>query len=370
MEENVREVKPEQARKGPRNPANWKRAKEKVMRYSAKSLPSAPRCGHTADSKYKCGALSKEDIRKLHEEFYRHPNKKDQDSFLLKHCKVVKTKRRLPRVGVRKPTEFITKLYARKITSPKLIPVCQKTFLNILKITVHSIRRVSKVFATMGTVVQEKRGGDHRSAKNAQRLAAVKKIIESFQCLESHYCRSSTIIRKYLHAELNIKKMWRMYNTQCDAEDLKVRQCYFRRIFNKCYNLGFGTPRTDTCSKCTELLEKIKKSQHAQDKTRLMAEKRVHMLKAKYFYRLLKEKADNMLTISFDCQKNQVLPKIPDQMAYYSRQLYIYNFGTVLLAPDNTLNSTNVVLYTWTEDEHRKGANEMASAVFHRFSKC
>lgn len=32
MEENVREVDPKQARKRPRDPANWKRAKEKVSR--------------------------------------------------------------------------------------------------------------------------------------------------------------------------------------------------------------------------------------------------------------------------------------------------------------------------------------------------
>lgn len=328
-----------------------------------------PQCRHIVGSNryFKCGTLSIQDVKKFHDEFYRHPNKKDQDGFLLKHCSVVKTKRRRPRVGLRKPTKFTTKLYVRRRNSPKLVPVCQKTFLDILKISVHRIRAVAKVFEETGTVVQERRGGDHRSAKYAHKLVAVKTFIENFKCLESHYCRSSTIVRRYLPAELNIKKMWRMYNAQCgDKESLKVRHCYFRQVFNRRYNLGFGTPRTDTCSKCTELLENIKKCQDGQEKSRLMTEKRVHMLKAKYFYRLLKEKVDNMLTISFDCQKNQVLPKIPDQSAYYSRQLYIYNFGTVLSVPDNTLNSTNVVLYAWTEDEHRKGANEIASAVFHR----
>lgn len=59
-----------------------------------------------------------------------------------------------------------------------------------------------------------------------------------------------------------------------------------------------------------------------------------------------------------------VLPKISDQAAYYSRQLYIYNFAVVKSVPENTLNRNNVTLYTWTEDEHRKGANEIASAVY------
>lgn len=42
----------------------------------------------------------------------------------------------------------------------------------------------------------------------------------------------------------------------------------------------------------------------------------------------------------------------------------MYNFGIVTSVPGNTLNRNNVTLYIWTEDEHRKGANEIASAVF------
>lgn len=58
-----------------------------------------------------------------------------------------------------------------------------------------------------------------------------------------------------------------------------------------------------------------------------------------------------------------VLVKVSDGAAYYSRQLYIYNFAVVRMVPANTLNRHNVTLYTWTEDEHRKG-NEISSAVF------
>lgn len=328
-------------------------------------MPQLPECRHNSN-KLKCELLTMRDILKFHNEFYCRPNKKDQDAFLLKHCMVKKTKRRRPRVGERKATELHTKLYVRKENSVRLIPVCQKAFLGILQITVHRVRRVAKVFAATGSVVQEKRGGDRRSAKNAHKLEAVKTFIKSFHCIESHYCRSSTE-RKYLPSTLNIKKMWRMYEEQSDAEH-KVRHCYFRRIFNRCFNLGFGNPRTDTCSRCTELIEKMKTAQSSAEKNKWMTEKRVHVLKAKYFYRLLKERKENIITISFDCQKNQVLPKVSDGMAYYSRQLYIYNFGTVLSTPENRLNRDNVTLYVWTEDEHRKGANEIASGVYHRLN--
>ncbi|CAH4029594.1 unnamed protein product [Pieris brassicae] len=137
---------------------------------------------------------------------------------------------------------------------------------------------------------------------------------------------------------------------------VKVREYYFRSTFKKYFNLGFGTPRTDTCSKCNELLGRINRSTDVVEKTNLMTEKKVHMLKARAFYRLLKEKRDDLIVFPFDCQKNQVLPKISD----YSRQLYIYNFGVVKSVPENTLNRNNVKLYIWTEDGNRKGANEVA----------
>lgn len=56
---------------------------------------------------------------------------------------------------------------------------------------------------------------------------------------------------------------------------------------------------------------------------------RVHKLRGKAFYNKLREEKDDMVTLSFDCQKNLVNPKVQDQVAYYSRQLYTYNFTII-----------------------------------------
>lgn len=140
------------------------------------------------------------DIQNFHEEFYGTKNKKDQDAFLLKHCRVSRVKRRRPRVGQHQPTQNTTKLFVRKRNLVKLIRVCQKTFISILGITEHRIRKLFRTFACTGSVVQEKRGGDHTSAKSMHKSREVKRFIESFKCLESHYCRSTTDMRKYLFA--------------------------------------------------------------------------------------------------------------------------------------------------------------------------
>lgn len=65
-------------------------------------------------------------------------------------------------------------------------------------------------------------------------------------------------------------------------------------------------------------------------------------------------------------KKKQALPKVYDQAAYYSRQLYFENF-TIVQGPSTTkLNKANVFIYTWTENQFSKNANLIASAVFHR----
>lgn len=71
--------------------------------------------------------------------------------------------------------------------------------------------------------------------------------------------------------------MWRMYQNKQEDETLKVRQCFFRNIFNTNYNIGFKTPRQDVCSRSSELTDEIKKLQN-EEKVLLMASFRIHKL--------------------------------------------------------------------------------------------
>nr|CAH7768429.1 unnamed protein product [Callosobruchus chinensis] len=114
-----------------------------------------------------------------------------------------------------------------------------------------------------------------------------------------------------------------MYNESVQG-NLEVKKTFFREIFLRDYNIGFGSPVIDACSKCIELSERIKAEKDEQKKVMLMMEKRIHTLRSQAFFSYLKEESPGLLTLSFDCQKNLVNPKVPDQAAYYSRQLYTY----------------------------------------------
>lgn len=90
---------------------------------------------------------------------------------------------------------------------------------------------------------------------------------------------------------------------------------------------------------------------------------RIHKLRAKAFFKLLQKEEENEILLSFDCQKNLPLPKIPDQSVYYSRQLYLYNFTIVRGSSHHNLSKDNVYSYIWTEETAHKGSNEICSAV-------
>nr|CAI5855065.1 unnamed protein product [Callosobruchus analis] len=95
--------------------------------------------------------------------------------------------------------------------------------------------------------------------------------------------------------------------------------------------------------------------------------KRVHKLRAKAYFELLREEREGTATFSFDYQKNQLLPKLPDQEAYYSHKIYLFNFTVVQGHSQERLNPPTVTSSCWTENGYPKGSNEVASctSIYH-----
>ena len=157
--------------------------------------------------------------------------------------------------------------------------------------------------------------------------------------------------------------MWRMYNKKCDSQ-LKVTKWFFTNIFSTEYNLGFGTPRVDTCSACSELKTRIKNTKDLQAREKIILKLNIHCQRADAYFDKLREESNDLVTLSFDCEKNQALPKLSDQAAYYRRQLNFYNFTIVKGSSHNTLNKENIDSHYWIEGEQSKGSNEIASALY------
>lgn len=319
--------------------------------------------------KMKCNAISIADLAHFHTSYYALKDKIKQDTFILNHVLGCQTKRRRPRSNniygknyKPRAMQAYYRVYCKSLK--KMMFVCQKAFLNILHIKRYRIENILKNYYQKGIFPKENRGGDHKSHKYRNKKNSVISFIKTFKCSEPHYCRNNTK-RRYLPSELSINKMAKLYNNQASESD-KVKPAYFRMILNTRFNLGFGSPRVDVCSTCLQFNEKLKSADSEDLKTQLMAEKTVHKRRAKAFFSMFKDGNPNIKIISFDCQKNMVLPKIPDQSTYYSRQLYFYNFTVVEGNSKTKLTPQNVFSYCWTEEQFAKDANLISSAVYHR----
>lgn len=64
----------------------------------------------------------------------------------------------------------------------------------------------------------------------------------------------------------------------------------------------------------------MKNEKDATKKQELEIQKQVHKMKADAFYSILKSDDEEAFIITFDCQKNLLLPRVPGQLAYFSRQ--------------------------------------------------
>lgn len=85
-------------------------------------------------------------------------------------------------------------------------------------------------------------------------------------------------------------------------------------------------------------------------------------MKAESFFNILRKDVEGKRVISFDCQKNLILPKLPDQSSYYLRQLYLYNFTVYEGLSTDSQTKCNTFCYTWLEREYAKGSCQIASA--------
>lgn len=334
------------------------------FRYKSKSLPRMPNCGHNTKT-YKCSTLSMQDVRRFHQAFYQTSRKVLQDNFILKY-----TSQSTPQRSRAKIPSSSRKAVAIKYlfkTKSGCVQVCSNTFLQILGISRDRVQRICRNHLVTNQSPKEKRGGDRRSEIYSQRRQAVHNYIMNLRPVESHYTREKST-RQYLPSDCSIKQLWRAYNNNEHVDNsLKVKYHFFRDIFVSQFNISFKSPATDACSDCIRLKEAIKRVT-GTEKISVMTTLTVHKLRAKAFYSLMKQDDPSTLILSCDCEKNLVLPKVPDQSAYYSRQLYQYNFTICEGHSKAKQNTDSVTIYSWCENEHNKGSNEIASSIYDKLS--
>ncbi|XP_046684389.1 uncharacterized protein LOC124370144 [Homalodisca vitripennis] len=368
--ELVEEMPGPLAKKRKKNERAWKKTVAKVARHRPKGFPQMPSCKHSAKSKYRCAELSLQDVRKIHQQYYKDADLQSKKNFILQHVIVSSAKRtRLPE-GIKSKRNVSTDFFLPKMRNNKTenVKVCRAALLTILQESKNRVQLICKKYLETGVVPLETRGGARQVDKYNIKKDSIKSFIKTFIPVQKHYCRAKNKHRQYLPSELNITKMWKMYIEQHPTEELKCEYDFFRLVFSENFNIGFDAPYTDKCSTCTRLECELATEKDAGKRETLKLNLKAHKVRADKFYKLLQENNDKELILSYDCQKNLVLPKIPDQAAYYKRQLYLYNFVICEGHSKVLLNSENTFSYLWTENQYAKGSSQIASAVYHRLT--
>jgi len=121
--------------------------------------------------------------------------------------------------------------------------------------------------------------------------------------------------------------MFRQYETWAvERQAVPVSETAYRSIFCTEFNLGFGSPLSDTCSKC-EMAENGNMTndivQHKQLAESAFAQQRQDRAFAK--------SESGVHYITFDLEKTLPLPKLSVSTAFYLRQLWVYNLGVHLV---------------------------------------
>ena len=150
------------------------------------------------------------------------------------------------------------------------------------------------------------------------------------------------------------------------TDNPQCKYSLYYSVFTKEFNLGFGSPRSDVCGLCEKLRSKIKLCSDATEKKNMITEFMVHKRRAKYFYTLINrdDVLEPCLTVAFDMQQNQPLPKVSVSEAFYARQLWVYNL-TFVIHKGRTQNKDQVFIYTWDETQSGRDSNHVASALLH-----
>lgn len=181
--------------------------------------------------------------------------------------------------------------------------------------------------------------------------------IESFPKYVSHYCRKVTNVQFLRSDDLTLARMNELYTEECT-----VSFSSYKRIFYDNFNLRFKAPKKDTCQRCDRFV--VQKSIATGEKLlKLQQDHNEHLDKAEVLENQMNEdlkqaKIDPCLeTLTFDLQKTHALPKLSTNVAYYKRQLNLYNFGI-------HVGSTGKGIFNvWQENEASKGTQEVGSCL-------
>lgn len=243
----------------------------------------------------------------------------------------------------------------------ELLPVCRVMFLGTVGISERQVRTTFKKIQEHGHLGSERRGGRQKAmiSRDKRLRREIEIHINRFPKMESHYCRKKTSFQ-YLSAELTLTTMYRLYEQECSQSGReKASESLYRSVFHS-QKLKFHVPKKDMCGLC----DTYNRGNNAE-KVKIQTKYEMHIAEKKAVRQLkevLKSKAKDdskFLVASFDLQQVLYVPKSLRGELFYKRKLACYNFTIC------EIHRMRGFCYFWHEGIARRGANEIASNLYH-----
>lgn len=228
-----------QVKKRTKNPDRWVRTLNKIKRlkgleYQTRSERRIPaKVFQNVDCGCKNSCMEKIDIecrKRVRDDFYNLSSHIEQNIFLRGCCQVSKIKRHRPKDNSKLAKARSFKYYIR--INNENVNVCKKYFLDTFQISCGRLYECAK--KEFVSDIRDKRGKHVPGNKIDDSM--VVQHINSFPVFNNP--QNPNV--KYLSADLNVSKMYDLYQQYCFTNNLNpVKKKYYYRVFSTKFNLNF-----------------------------------------------------------------------------------------------------------------------------------
>lgn len=372
-----------QGKKRKSDPTSWGRSVRKMKSARGEAFVnskgkhiSEKNVGPPCQCKKKCfEILGEENINRIFTEFYNMGDKGLQDSHLFGLIQTKPVARKRSRSGARGDYRQSTYAYTVRLEDGTRTEVCAAAFRSLHAIGKSRFEKIRKPGLTLSPEDRRGKHGHQKKISNAVRQK-VRKHIASFPLQQSHYSRHQNPNRAYLPENLSVRRMWLLYVIENEGQQInnmkQKRKCTaqvklhtYREEFNQ-LNIAFGLPRSDTCANCDKLeilIAEAEASNNQAKASQLREEKDKHHRKAEKAFSTLSTLAEeakrsaNLDMYTFDFQQNLPVPNLTTSDMFYSRMLWVYNFGM------HDASTGDGIMHIWDETVAKRGSSEVSSCL-------
>lgn len=310
--------------------------------------------------------------KELFDEFYALPNWSEKTIFLRSLATRIPVRKNLSPIMNIKKRDFHSEFFLYDSDKNRQ-KVCQTFILNMLQVSKTGLFRALESQQKNPTA-SELRGQQSTRKTKLKDINFAKSVIQNLASYESKYNMSGAS-PKCVHPDLNLKKLYQVYQDQCCSHKRNmISSTIFRRIWKTSFNLKFRKRSEGKCNVCDMFQVQLQPQILSLTwKEQLLEELKMHQKNEETVRDVMKNTIERSLEITsftevytFSFQRPLEVPFVNSTNdVYFKKQLWVFNFCLY----DEIRNKP--YLYTSHVDQSvaGKGSQEIASCIYRHLNE-